>query len=111
MPAPSQQLVDRMKAQVRCRATREQLQTFSGLSPEAGAMSGRDCLVCAIFARRGLGFEEHETNLCDFRVGYLIESTDSLEGRCTATWKREFKHPWREAGPATHPNDKVDSDQ
>ena len=34
MPAPSQLLVDRMKAQVRCRATREQLKTVQGLSPE-----------------------------------------------------------------------------
>jgi len=28
------------------------------------------------------------------------------EGRCKATWKREFKLPWREADPP-----KVDSDQ
>jgi len=34
-----------------------------------------------------------------------------LEGRCEATWKREFKLPWREAGPPTHHDDKVDSDQ
>ena len=33
------------------------------------------------------------------------------EGRCTATWKREFKLPWREAGPPNHHDDKVDSDQ
>ena len=33
------------------------------------------------------------------------------EGRCKATWKREFKLPWREAGPPHHLNDKVDSDQ
>ena len=24
---------------------------------------------------------------------------DGLEGRCKATWKREFKLPWRKAGP------------
>jgi len=30
---------------------------------------------------------------------------------CTFTWKREFKLPWREAGPPNHLNDKVDSDQ
>ena len=24
------------------------------------------------------------------------------EGRCKATWKREFKLPWREAGPPNH---------
>jgi len=28
-----------------------------------------------------------------------------------ATWKREFKLPWREAGPPNHLDDKVDSDQ
>ena len=30
---------------------------------------------------------------------------------CKATWKREFKLPWREAGPPTHHDDDVDSDQ
>ena len=33
------------------------------------------------------------------------------QGRCKATWKMEFKHPWREAGPPNHHDDKVDSDQ
>ena len=33
------------------------------------------------------------------------------EGRCKATWKREFKPPWREAGPPNHHDDKEDSDQ
>ena len=28
-----------------------------------------------------------------------------------ATWKREFKLPWREAGPPNHLDDKEDSDQ
>ena len=28
-----------------------------------------------------------------------------------ATWKREFKLPWREAGPPNHHDDEVDSDQ
>jgi len=32
------------------------------------------------------------------------------EGRCKATWKREFKLPWREAGPPNHHKDEVDSD-
>jgi len=31
--------------------------------------------------------------------------------RKKATWKREFKLPWREAGPPNHHDDKVDSDQ
>ena len=30
------------------------------------------------------------------------------EGRCKAAWKREFKLPWREAGPPNHHNDGVD---
>jgi len=34
-----------------------------------------------------------------------------LEGRYRATWKREFKRPWREAGPPNHHDDIVDSDQ
>jgi len=33
------------------------------------------------------------------------------EGRCKAAWKKEFKLPWREAGPPNHPDDKVDSDE
>ena len=33
------------------------------------------------------------------------------EGSCKATWKRELKLPWREAGPPNHHDDKVDSDQ
>ena len=35
------------------------------------------------------------------------------KGTCTATWKREFKLSWREAGPLNHHDDKddqVDSD-
>jgi len=28
-----------------------------------------------------------------------------LEGRYKATWKREFKLPWREAGPPKHLDD------
>ena len=33
------------------------------------------------------------------------------EGRCKATWKREFKLPWREAVSPNHHDDVVDSDQ
>ena len=35
----------------------------------------------------------------------------SLEGRCKATWKGEFKLPLQEAGPPNYLNDEVDSDQ
>jgi len=31
--------------------------------------------------------------------------------RCKATWKGEFKVPWREAGPPNHHDFEVDSDQ
>ena len=41
------------------------------------------------------------------RTGYVF----LYEGRCKATWKKEFKLPWREAGPRNHHDDKVDSDQ
>ena len=34
-----------------------------------------------------------------------------VEFKSKATWKREFKHPWREAGPPNHHDDKVDSDR
>ena len=39
------------------------------------------------------------------------EVTHQSAGRCKATWKREFKLPWREAGPPNHHDDKMDSDQ
>ena len=39
------------------------------------------------------------------------KATGCQEGRYKAPWKREFKPPWREAGPPNHHNDKVDSDQ
>ena len=30
------------------------------------------------------------------------------KGRCKATWEREFKHPWREAGLPSHHDDNVE---
>jgi len=39
-----------------------------------------------------------------------IGSSDD-EAMHEATWKREFKLPWREAGPPNHHDDKVVSDQ
>jgi len=41
----------------------------------------------------------------------LIQSRFLQRGRYKATWKREFRLPWREAGPPNHHDDKVDSDQ
>ena len=37
--------------------------------------------------------------------------THRQQVRCKATWKREFTLPWREAGPPSHHDDNVDSDQ
>jgi len=37
-----------------------------------------------------------------------VKAEEAQEGRCKATWKREFKLPWREAGPPNHHDDKVD---
>ena len=39
------------------------------------------------------------------------QTSADAEGSCKATWERGFKPPWREAGPAHHPDAKVDSDQ
>ena len=40
-----------------------------------------------------------------------FDSFGVWEGRCQATWKREFELPWREAGQPDHHDYKVDSDQ
>jgi len=42
---------------------------------------------------------------------FTVDESGYYEGRCKAAWKREFKLPWREAGPPNHHDDKVDSDQ
>ena len=47
---------------------------------------------------------------CDYRFRDSGQSTPE-KGRYKATWKREFKQPWREAGPPNYFDDKVDSDQ
>ena len=46
--------------------------------------------------------------------GFVTRARDVAlfqEGRCKATWKREFQLPWREAGPLNHHEDLEDSDQ
>ena len=43
-------------------------------------------------------------------VDHILPETVSL-AQCKATWKRELKLSWREAGPQNHLDDKVDSDQ
>ena len=48
----------------------------------------------------------------DVMAGDGADSAASVGGcRCKATSKREFKIPWREAGPPNHHDDKADSDQ
>jgi hypothetical protein len=37
--------------------------------------------------------------------------TESSEGRYKATWERELRLPWREAGRSNHLGDTADSDQ
>ena len=59
---------------------------------------------------------ESGTNGCP-EIGPLEAASTSIvnvvrmEGRCKATWKREFKLSWREAGPSNRQDDKVDLDQ
>ena len=64
----------------------------------------------------GLGSESiHNGKRCVLMVpeasGSWQVPPSAQEGRCKAAWKREFKLPWREAGPLNHHDDIVDSDQ
>ena len=43
--------------------------------------------------------------------GEQLERQEREEGRCKATWKREFKLPGREAEPPNRHHDKADLDQ
>ena len=57
----------------------------------------------------GLGLRVYGTA---FRVdGGPPSSAVGVYGHYIQTWKKEFKLPWREAGPPNHYDDKVDSDQ
>jgi len=53
----------------------------------------------------------HRVNGVGGRLSVEERALDSLTARYTATWAREFKFPWREAGPPNHLDDQVDSDQ
>ena len=56
--------------------------------------------------RYGVGWKNRAS------VGKIWRRLEGLGvGTCKATWEREFKLPWREAGPSHHHDDKVDSDQ
>ena len=45
-----------------------------------------------------------------FVGGCAVYGSEVEEGRCKATWKREFELPWCEAGPPNHHDDEVNSD-
>jgi len=53
----------------------------------------------------------HRRHFTTSDFGVIYSQPLCVEGRCKATWKREFKLPWRKAGPPNHHDDKVDSDQ
>ena len=60
--------------------------------------------------QRGLGCKMEDRS-CSEVVSVVWFVSGISGGRCKATWKREFKLPWRKAGPPNHHDDKVDSDQ
>ena len=51
------------------------------------------------------------TELINHKCFEMRFSFTSLQHLPPLPWKREFKLPWREAGPPNHHDDKVDSDQ
>ena len=87
-----------------------------GLKLEASCECG-DCRPKhPTFVRQGALPKTREFGKRIGRVGVVRrmwrrEIPPGQEGRCKATWKREFKLPWREAGPPNHHDDEVDSDQ
>ena len=62
-------------------------------------------LQVTIFFSDIIGFTSMVGEMTPIQVMSLL-----WEGRCKATWKREFRLPWREAGPLNHHDDQVDSD-
>ena len=73
---------------------------------------------CDVSRRGGTACSQHkggggEVDKIDNRDRFTArgEPRRDLEDRYTATWKREFKLPWRESGPLNNLDDKVDSDQ
>ena len=62
----------------------------------------------------------HMISIFHYNINYIHKALQGAppdvapcneEGRCKATWKREFNLPWRKAGPPNHHGDKVDSEQ
>jgi len=62
----------------------------------------------SLYIGAGRGLDPQPSTLPTSR---WIHESGYHERRCKATWIREFKLPWREAGPPNHRDDKVDSDQ
>ena len=67
----------------------------------------------------GLNAVQQHSGFCDLTGNkhfHSIRETriirrESQEGRCKATWKREFKLSWHETGQPNHHHDIVDLDQ
>ena len=54
---------------------------------------------------------EHQHFTSDVKVNISPRMCRAAAEYSSDGWKREFKLPWREAGPPNHHDDKVDSDQ
>ena len=103
-----------------CRAKREHLKIFC---LKNGSSKGQNMALTVIYVLYSSTPETLHLALTVLYVPYLLDRgtpaapdrndicTCYQEGRCKATWKREFKLPWREAGTPDHHDDKVDSDQ
>ena len=81
--------------------------TPHGTMPMTGAFQSHSFLACPISFETPVSSPEKRLQ----ELGMSVWNVGVSEGRCKATWKREFKLPWREAGPPNHHEDKVDSDQ
>ena len=77
---------------------------------------GRECegeregvCVCVIERERGCVSERERVR--EQRRSALQHLPRGLKGSCKATWEKEFKLPWREAGPPNYHDDIVEWDQ
>ena len=79
----------------------------------SGSFSGSECLVprhTMVESDTHCSEMHSEPEMSAPYVPFVLQHL-VVGGRCKATWKREFKFPWREAGPPNHLDDQVDSDQ
>ena len=70
----------------------------------------RECVcmcVCVCVRER----EKQKKGLSPVAHACPSSHSHTCEGRCKATWKREFELPWCETGSLHHHDDIVDSDQ